>query len=172
MSGEETRRRETYRDKYLEQKFRGVEDQIKAIPTLINAQFLAVDVKLSRIEDHVERTNGRVNKHDSEIEELNERVDGTLEWAHHVVDTRPSGCPSFESINKVAERVDKLEDKLEDAMFFVRHPKLFVAILVGAVLFMLGMFIVNTHNIRNFKIDTQELVESFHEAVKIMYHVL
>lgn len=150
---------EDYKDKYIEEKFKGVYQHIDAIPTLINARFLTVDEQLDRIEDHAARTNGRVSKHDDEIKDLNKRVDDAMEWAHHVVDTRPSGCPSFENINKVSTRVEKLEGKLEDAMFFIRHPKLFIGIITGAVLIVLFTLFLNLHSVRSIKSQQDNILD-------------
>ena len=60
-----------------------------------------------------------------------------MAWAHHVVDTRPQGCPSIADVKEVSDDVEELKKELRDALFFVRHPKLamvVMAIIVAGLL--------------------------------------
>lgn len=100
--------------RYLDERFKGIND------------------KLDRIEEHVKLTNGRVSKLEDERMKL-----------QHYVDTHPGTCPNLDKIHKTEERITELEKRLEDAFFFIRHPKLFVAGFVVIVILSLGTFLSN-----------------------------
>jgi hypothetical protein len=113
---------EDYR-KYLEEKFNGFH-------SLMDAQFIIVNDKLELIHNEAKKTNGRINK----LEEYKD-------YAQKVIDRRPTECPNLEKMNKTEDRIEILEKKLEDAMFFVRHPKLFIGVIVFFVLMSLATFL-------------------------------
>ena len=163
MAGGTTRK--NYKDEYFEEKFRSLEAALHGQMTVMNAHFENVEDQLERIENHAALTNSRVTHAEADIKAVNGRIDKAMEWANHVVDTRPKGCPSIEKIavletemsqckkdfegkideleDSVEGKVDELKGKLEDVFFFARHPKLFVAILVAAVLLSLATFVTN-----------------------------
>ena len=148
MAGEE------YNEKYIEEKFKGVTGNIDALITLMNSHFKNVDEQLDRIEHHAEDTNSKVTHAEDDIRVVNRRVDDAEKWAHHIVDTRPLGCPNLDRVIKIEdkieeceeefeEKVEMLKSKLEDVFFVAKYPKLFLAVLVAAVLLSLATFLTN-----------------------------
>lgn len=100
--------------RYLDERFKGIND------------------KLDRIEEHVKVTNGRVTRLEDEKLKL-----------QHYIDTHPVTCPNLDKIKDATNRIDILEKKLEDAMFFVRHPKLFIAGISLIVILSIATFLTN-----------------------------
>lgn len=108
---------------YFDEKFDGLEK-------LFNSKLETLTTVVSNIETQTTKTNSRVSK----LEEFKE-------YGQHVIDTRPTECPNLPKFEKLTEKQEDLETKLEDALFFVRHPKLFigfiavcvVAIIIGAI---------------------------------------
>jgi len=95
--------------------------------TYLELQFKTIHDTLERIEDQTRLTNGRVN-------ELEKELDQAVEWGRNVVDTRVTNCPNIKRFEKLEAQMETLHIKLEDAMFFIRHPKLFIGTLVVLVL--------------------------------------
>lgn len=115
---------------YLAQKFDNLDEKFKAQNTLINAQFGGLNDTLKLIHEEAKKTNSRINK----LEEYKD-------YAQGVIDKRPVECPNLKKMNATEDRIEKLEKKLEDAMFFVRHPKLFIGIIVFFVIMSLATFL-------------------------------
>lgn len=84
--------------------------------------------KLSSIDEQVKRTNGRVITLENKVSELEKK-----DLTHSL------SCPKtkvFEHLEKsIAELKEDMDRKLQDVNFFVRNPKLGLAIIVTAVLF-------------------------------------
>lgn len=109
--------------KYIEEKFKG-------LTSLMNARFENVDDKLDEINKHVQVTNGRV----TELEKK-ER-----EYAH-IVDTRHINCPNLNLMNSCHDKIEKMDEKLQDLNFFLRHPKLFIAGMTVVIILTLATFL-------------------------------
>ena len=100
----------------------------------LDLQFKTIHDTLDRIEKQTMRTNGRVTEAEGEIDELEEKVDKAIEYANHVIDTRVTNCPNISRFEKLEHKMEQLKTQLEDAMFFIRHPKVFVGAIVVLVL--------------------------------------
>jgi hypothetical protein len=109
-----------------------IDEKFSGLTKLVNAQFGAVDTKLEMIHEQTKKTNGRVT-------ELEDAFYTDKEYVHHVIDTRVTDCPNVKIIAGAYTKIDTLEKSLEDVSFFIRHPKLAVAILTGFVVIFLGV---------------------------------
>lgn len=107
---------------YLEEKFDGLR-------TYMDDHFELINGKLSNIEIQVTKTNGRV----TDLEKYRD-------YAQGVIDKRPTECPNIKRFEKLEAKLEVFEQKLEDVMFFIRHPKLFIGTVV--VLVILSLFAV------------------------------
>jgi hypothetical protein len=104
-------------------------EQIKGLTTLINARFTETHERLDKI-------NGKVAKHDEQITEaLIERA-RNREEQKNVVSNHILTCP-------VSKDLTGLKKTLDDLNFFIRHPKLFIGILVTIVIITLATFMEN-----------------------------
>jgi tetrahydromethanopterin S-methyltransferase subunit G len=120
-----------------------VSEQIKGLTTLINAQFMEVHSRLDKI-------NGKVGKHDEQIQEaLIERAKNREEQKN-MIPVHINSCPNLSEIRgcrikieNVEERFEQLEQKLEDGLFILKYPKLFIAGLAIIVILTIGTFLSN-----------------------------
>lgn len=119
-------------DEMSKQELELIEEKFKGLASLINARFENVEDRLDEIKTHVERTNGRV----TELEKK-ER-----EYAH-IVDTRHINCPNLNLMNSCHDKIEKMDEKLQDLNFFLRHPKLFIAGMTVIILLTLVTFLNN-----------------------------
>jgi tetrahydromethanopterin S-methyltransferase subunit G len=127
-----------------------VTEQIKGLTTLINSQFRNVEDNFQAVHQRLDKINGKVGKHDEQINEaLIERAKNREEQ-RNMIPTHVMNCPNLQEIRgcrikieNVETKMEKLQGQLEDAFFFIRHPKLFIATLVIIVLLTLGTFISN-----------------------------
>ena len=98
--------------------------------------------------EKLEGVNATVLKQNSRIGKLEDY----RTYAQGVIDKRPTECPHiprFEEceveIKKTKEGVDnaihKIEKSLEDVFFFIRHPKLFIGLLVTLVILTLASIV-------------------------------
>jgi len=128
-------------------EYRVLSEQLKGLTTLINAQFQEVHERLDKI-------NGKVALHDVQITEaLIERA-RNREEQKHIIPTHVLSCPINGKVsdieNSITEfkdckvKIEKIEKGLEDVNFFVRHPKLFISILVALTLLTLATFLENS----------------------------
>ena len=136
---------EDYR-KYLEEKFEG-------FGKLMNAQFINVHDKLDAQDKKLDAQDRKLDAQDEVLKAIKIQVvktNGTVQeherfkdYAQKIIDKRPTECPNLEKISDTSDRIGKLEQKLEDAMFFIRHPKLFVGIIVVCVLLVVATVVSN-----------------------------
>lgn len=129
-----------YFQEYLEERFAG-------LTTLINARFENVDDKLEAVHEEAKRTNHRVTK-------LEEFEDETKQYML----SRVTDCPHLDEIHSLNNKHEGLLDSLRDINFFVRHPKLFIGMLVVIVLLTLATFLENNpfiHFIRDATVPPQ-----------------
>ena len=98
--------------------------------------------------EKVEGVNKTVLKQNSRIGKLEDY----REYVQGVIDKRPVDCPHiprFEQCekdikstkNNFDEAIKKVEKSLEDVLFFVRHPKLFIGLLVTLVILTLASIV-------------------------------
>lgn len=107
-------------------EFALLQEQIKGLTTLVNAQFMATHERLDKI-------NGHVGEHEEKIQEaLIERARNRQEQKQHV-----------ETLCECKEKLGRIEKSMEDLGFFIRHPKLFIAGLVVIIALSLGSFLTN-----------------------------
>lgn len=143
-----------YKDEYLEEKFKGLGNEVASLVTLINARFKNVDEQLDRVEKHAENTNSRVNHAEEDIVLVNKRLDDALTFVRHYIDVHPQSCPNAEIITSTKKEIktfkdevdgkfDALKSRLEDVFFVTKYPKLFLAGIVVAVLMSLLTLISN-----------------------------
>ena len=109
-----------------------IDEKFRSLATLMNARFENIDDKLDAIHIQAIKTNGRVTK-------LEEHREGFQRY----VDTHPVACPQLSKMEKTDAKIDKLEEKLEDIFFFIKHPKLFIAGFVIVVILSLATFLSN-----------------------------
>lgn len=107
----------------------GVHKEIVAGNTLINQ-------KLDSLNEKVTKQNSRVGK----LEDFKVHI------AEDILPTRVTPGKFQCAIDGVITRIETLEKKLEDAMFFIKHPKIFIGILVIVTLLTLGTFIEGGFN--------------------------
>ena len=107
-------------------EYNALQEQIKGLTTLVNAQFMATHERLDKI-------NGTIGHHEEQIQEaLIERARNRQEQRQHV-----------ETLCECKHKLKRIEKNMEDLGFFIRHPKLFIAILVTIVILTLGTLIEN-----------------------------
>jgi hypothetical protein len=120
-------------------EYTALQEQIKGLTTLVNAHFQNVHERLDKI-------NGSVGEHEQKIQEaLIERAQNREEQRHHIT-----------TLCECKYKLEKIEKNMEDLGFSIRHPKLFVAILVTIVILTLGTFIDNNP----FKVFTPQLPQT------------
>lgn len=122
--------------KLIDEKLIGLHKEIASGNTLILE-------KIDGLNNTVLKQNSRIGK-----------LEDYKEYAQGVIDKRIVECPHiprFEEceveIKKTKESFDdaikKIEKSLEDILFFVRHPKLFIGLLVTLVILTLASIIEN-----------------------------
>jgi len=116
---------------YLEEKFSGLASHM-------NAQFINVNDTLLVIKDQTTRTNSRVNHLEDDLKGLEEKADKAIAHGNHIIDTRVTDCPNIERFKSCESKIEEINNKFEDAMFFVRHPKLFIGVIVVFVILTLA----------------------------------
>jgi hypothetical protein len=152
---------EDYR-KYLEEKFEG-------FSKLMNAQFINVHDKLDTQDKKLDVQDRKLDAQDEVLKSIKTQViktNGTVQehekfktYAKDIIDRRPIDCPNLDKMNDSSTRIGQLEKKLEDVMFFVKHPKLFVGIIVFLVLVSIATFITR-NPLRAFglpKVQTEQV---------------
>ena len=102
--------------------------------TYLEFQFKTLHDTLDRIERQTIKTNGRVTEVEVEVDNLETKVDEEISYANHVIDTRTTNCPNISRFEKLEAKMEALKTQLEDAMFFIRHPKVFVGAIVVLVI--------------------------------------
>jgi len=100
----------------------------------LELHFKTIHETLDRIEKQTKETNGRVTELEGNLVEADKRIDDAVAWGRHVVDTRVTNCPNIKRFEALETAMEKLHTKLEDAMFFIRHPKVFIGAMVVLVL--------------------------------------
>lgn len=102
--------------------------------TYLELQFKTIHDTLDRIERQTLLTNGRVTEVEKYVGQVEEKMDEAIQWGHNVVDTRVTNCPNVSRFEKLEGKMEALKEQLEDAMFFIRHPKVFVGSIVVLVI--------------------------------------
>lgn len=90
-----------------------LEEKFEGMGKLINAHFINLDERLEKIEIQTTKTNGRV----TELE--------------HEFISHPINCPQ-------GQKIEELNKTMEDVKFFVKYPKLAVAIASVFIMIFLG----------------------------------
>lgn len=153
---------------YLEQRLKAEDDkyialstQLAALTTSINAQFIALNdgmatmnKTLGDIKGQTTLTNGRVN----DLEEFQEEIENVLE-------EREVKCPNVKRINDVSNRIEKLETRLENVMFFAKNPKIFIGIVVFLVMASIASTIIYYNSLKN-TIESLQKNTSYVEQLK------
>jgi predicted RNase H-like nuclease (RuvC/YqgF family) len=116
---------------YLKTEFDGIHSAIEKLSTTVDKLVETTnDIKVQTT-----KTNNRVNYLDEGLKSLETEVEKDMEWAHSIVDNRTTtSCPNLKAITDSTHKIETLEDGLKDINFFVRHPKLFIGMLVVLVL--------------------------------------
>jgi len=128
-----------------------LDERFAHLATLINANHNESMDSFERIEKKVDVTNGRVTKLEGEkveylktrvdkgmftelekeVERIEKKLDESIQWGHHIVDTRGTYCPN-------AKLIHSINDELQDYRYLRKYPKL-ALILIS--LFVVGMVI-------------------------------
>lgn len=103
-----------------------IDEKFSNIQRQLNLQFSAMHKTLQTIEEQTKKTNGRVTK----LEEKQQALE--LSEATHAI--RCPKAKDFEHLEQsIATLKADMDNKLQDVSFFVRNPKLGLAIIVIAV---------------------------------------
>lgn len=84
--------------------------QFASLRELMDTKFATVDIKLDNIYKQASLTNSRVNHLETDVIELEDKVDKAIEEAHHVIDTRSTTCPNIPRIEKVENKLDDIKE--------------------------------------------------------------
>ncbi len=130
-------------------------ERFDAFGKLINAHFQNVEDKLERIETQTTKTNGRVTLAENKINEL-ERKELT-----HI-----QTCPQ-------APKVEKINEELSEYRLFIKHPKLGIAIIAGAVLLFIATTFAGIEKAKkNFTEENQAIVKELVQEIQTMTDTL
>lgn len=136
-------------------------EKISGLGKLINAQFETVHEKLNSIENQAMKTNGRINRAEENIEGIQKKLNDAIIERNNMFYAHTYNCPNAKDIGVCRTKLEKIEKDLEDTMFFVRHPKLFIAIISAIVILSVATFIQSNSWVKNIVHPTQttELVQ-------------
>jgi hypothetical protein len=102
--------------------------------TYLELHFKTIHETLDRIEKQTLATNGRITEVEVNVDELEKKVDEAVKYGNHIIDTRATNCPNIKRFEALEGRMETLHKQLEDAMFFIRHPKVFIGSIVVLVI--------------------------------------
>jgi hypothetical protein len=100
----------------------------------MNAHFSNVKDSLDSIKKDTALTNSRVTHLEDDFEKEKEKTEKAIAYGNHVIDSRVTECPNIVRFEKLEGKMEGIESKFEDVMFFVRHPKLFIILITFFVL--------------------------------------
>lgn len=112
-----------------------INEKFKGLTDLINEKFTNVYNALEEINDHVQRTNGRVT-----------RLEESREIFNRYMDTRQVTCPTISLVNNAEKRIEDMHKKYEDLNFLLKYPKLFIGGLTIIVIITLMTFLITFKN--------------------------
>jgi predicted RNA-binding protein with EMAP domain len=138
-----------------------MDEKFKGLTSLVNAQFESVNDKLEEIHNEAKKTNSRVNHLEeqrdkyletrvsipmlkdltTEVKEIRTELDESVKWTHRYVERRAIDCPVVDDIKECKDKIVTIEKDLTDVNFVIRHPKLFIAVLVVITLLTLATFL-------------------------------
>lgn len=153
-----------------------LDERFNHLITLINANHNESMDSFEKLEKKVDITNGRVNKLEDEkvgylktrvstdmlqviekeVERIEKKLDESIQWGHHVVDTRGTDCPN-------AKLIHSINDELQDYRYLRKYPKL---ALVLISIFVIGMIISAIGTVNT--ILTKPLVQQVDDKVDYM----
>ena len=111
-------------------EFQLLQEQIKGLTTLVNAQFQGTHERLDKI-------NGKVAVHESQIQEA------FIERAKN----REEQKQVKEYVEESCEKVEAIEKSLQEYNMIMKYPKLFIAGLVVVVILSIMTFLENNKTI-------------------------
>lgn len=104
-----------------------IDEKFSNIQRQLDLQFGAMHKTLGSIEEQTKKTNGRISDAEKKLQALE------LSEATHSI--RCPKAKDFEHMEKsIADLKNDVDTKLQDISFFVRNPKLALAIIVVAVI--------------------------------------
>lgn len=117
-------------------------EQLNGLVKLIEAQNKSVELQFKGVNDRLDKINGRIGKNEDKVNDIilqnatNVGIYKEDQAGHY------GKCPNTKKIQEVAEKVEEYEKKrlveYQDLNFFLRHPKVFVGILVVLVVLTIG----------------------------------
>lgn len=111
-------------------EFQLLQEQIKGLTTLVNAQFQSTHERLDKI-------NGKVSTHEVQIQEaLIERAKNREEQKH-----------VKDYVDKSCNKVDAIEKSLEEYRMALKYPKLLIGALVFVIILSIMTFIESNKKI-------------------------
>lgn len=113
-----------------EMKF--LEERISGLTTLMNARFESMLDKLDEIDNKIQYINEKI-----------ETIEKTNLILQHQIDTKHINCPVRDDLYDCEEKVDNIEEKIQDINFFIRHPKLIVVAVTVITILTLMTFLSN-----------------------------
>lgn len=109
----------------LNQGFKGLQLQVTAEFEVLNERINSTNAILERVEEQTKKTNGRVNNHEDEINDL-KTADAT-----HILN-----CPNVKEIQKI-------NDDLNEYRLFKKYPKIAIGILaLSCIIFIGGTYVI------------------------------
>jgi predicted RNase H-like nuclease (RuvC/YqgF family) len=144
---------------YLKTEFDGIHSAIEKLSGTVDKLVETTnDIKVQTT-----KTNNKVIHLEEDLTDLENEVEKDMEWAHNIVDNRTTtSCPNLKAISDSAKKIETLEDGLKDVNFFVRHPKLFLGVLVVLVILSIASIIQSGL----FQIGSSKATDQIIEATK------
>ena len=146
---------------YLEERFKeqGVDlQEIKDGIASINSHLKELNAKVVEHEKYIVYANGVIETRQKQTEAIEKKIE---ELAGEVK-KYPLACPNMSRIKKYEQNMVVIERKLEDVFFFLRHPKLFMGILVVCTLLALFSTIGTLGNLET-KDKTNQIIEEINK---------
>lgn len=141
----------------------------------LESKFDSLHEKLDTIVNQVKKTNGTIIDLEKEDRRIENKLDDSMRWAHHVVDSRVSECPLLPRIEDIEEGLEKSEENMKREVnslreelfewrFFKKYPKLSFVIVTLIVASML-LSAVNALNSINSRKTSKEMIEMQKQAI-------
>lgn len=130
----------TFIEKYIDKSIENLETKIDSNKELFNRQFDSFDIKFDNFEEDLQRGFKSINDNINRLkDDLNREIEHKIDIK--TVEIKNSADNSINEIKNNSNIKKLLGDTLEDAIYFVRHPRMFVAIVVSMILLALSPYV-------------------------------
>ena len=154
-------------------------EQIKGLVSLIEAQNKTNEVQFEGINSRLDKINGRIGKNEDKVNEI--ILNNATQLGIYKEDSIKHyiNCPRSVEIKELSDRFNKYEkdqaSQYADLNFFIRHPRVFVGILVVLVILTLGSLYqgyLTTKELRNKTFTSEQpIAQHSAEQSKLTYYV-